>query len=201
MRPASFIAASLCATLALVASGEAPAAPQAAVAVATEPGRGIAVAAVEVNATVVALDKATRGITLALPDGSQSSITAGPEVRNYDQIAVGDVVTARYLETLELRLLKGQQAPVQRQDSVGGARAEPGEKPAGAVGVEVHAIGDVIATDAATQTITVKGPQRTVELTLQDPEQFKLVEVGDQIEGTYTQAVAVQVQKAGSPAN
>jgi hypothetical protein len=195
MRLLSSIAAGLCASIAFAAQAQAPA-PTGAVAVATEPGRGIAVATVEVTATVAALDKATRGITLALPDGSKSTITAGPEVQNYDQIAVGDVVKAQYIETLELQLLKGHTTEAQRQDTLVGARAEPGDKPGAAVGLEVHAIGDVIAVDAATQTITVKGPQRTVELTLQDPEQFKLVEVGDQIEGTYTQALAVAVQKA-----
>jgi hypothetical protein len=196
MRIVISIAASLCATLALVAEAQAPAAPQGAVAVATEPGAAIAVATVEVTATVAALDKATRGITLELSDGTKAAVTAGPEVQNFDQIEVGDTVMARYLETLELRLLKGQQAEVRRTETLAGGRAEPGQRPAGAVGLEVHAIGNVTALDAATQTITVEGPQRTVELTLQDPEQFKLVEVGDQIEATYTQALAVQVQKA-----
>jgi hypothetical protein len=195
MRIVTSIAASLCATLALVAEAQTPAAAQGAVAVAAEPGAAIAVATVEVTATVAALDKASRGITLELSDGTRSTVTAGPEVQNFDQIEVGDTVTARYLETLELRLLKGQQAEVQRTETLAGGRAEPGQRPAGAVGLEVHAIGNVTALDAATQTITVEGPQRTVELTLQDPEQFKLVEVGDQIEATYTQALAVQVQK------
>ncbi len=196
MRIVSSIAASLCATLALVAEAQAPSAPQGAVAIATEPGAAIAMATVEVTAKVAGLDQATRGITLELPDGNRATITAGPEVQNFDQIEVGDTVAARYIETLELRLLKGQQAEVQRTETVAGGRAEPGQRPAGAIGLEVHAIGNVTAVDAAAQTITVEGPQRTVELTIQDPEQFKLVEVGDQIEATYTQALAVQLQKA-----
>lgn len=199
MRIMISVAASLCAALTLVAEAQTPAAPQGAIAVAAEPGAAVAVATVEVTATVAALDKATRGITLELSDGTKAAVTAGPEVQNFDQIEVGDTVTARYLETLELRLLKGQQAEVQRTETLAGGRAEPGQRPAGAVGLEVHAIGNVTAVDAATQTITVEGPQRTVELTLQDPEQFKLVEVGDQIEATYTQALAVQVQKTEAP--
>jgi len=55
-------------------------------------------------------------------------------------------------------------------------------------------VGNVIAVDAATQTITLQGPERTVELALQDPEQFKLVEVGDQVEATYVQLLALAVE-------
>ena len=61
-------------------------------------------------------------------------------------------------------------------------------------------VGDVIKLDAATQTITVKGPERTVELKARDPEQFKLVAVGDQIQATFTEAVAVAVTPAAKPA-
>jgi hypothetical protein len=39
----------------------------------------------------------------------------------------------------------------------------------------VTAVGDVTKVDAATQIIAVKGPQRTVELKVRDPEQFKLI--------------------------
>jgi Cu/Ag efflux protein CusF len=60
----------------------------------------------------------------------------------------------------------------------------------------VTAVGDVTKVDAAAQTITVKGPQRTVELKVRDPEQFKLIKVGDQLEVTYTAAVALSVAPA-----
>jgi hypothetical protein len=198
MRTVTLLAAGLLASAALAAHAQAPDA-KGSVAVVTEPGKGLAVATVDISATVKAIDKATRAITLEAAEGKVATVTAGPEVRNFDQIAVGDVVSVHYLETLELRLLKGQQAPVQRQDTAAGAAAKPGDKPAGGVAREVHAIGNVVAVDAATQTITVEGPQRTVDLKLQDPEQFKLVAVGDQVEGTYTQALAVQVQQAAQP--
>jgi ASC-1-like (ASCH) protein len=48
--------------------------------------------------------------------------------------------------------------------------------------------------------VTVKGPQRTVELKVRDPEQLKLVAVGDQIQATFTEALAVAVTPASKPA-
>ena len=44
--------------------------------------------------------------------------------------------------------------------------------------------------------MTLKGPQRTVDLVVKDPEQFKLIAKGDQVEATYTQALALAVEPA-----
>jgi hypothetical protein len=42
----------------------------------------------------------------------------------------------------------------------------------------------------------LRGPKRTVDLRVRDPKQIKLVKVGDQVEATYTEAVAVSVEPA-----
>ena len=54
--------------------------------VASEPGKAAAVAAVEVVATVVAIEKATRTVTIRGPEGKAVDIVAGDEVKNFDQI-------------------------------------------------------------------------------------------------------------------
>src|SRR5689334_10819583 len=48
------------------------------------------------NATVTAVDKADRVVTLRGDDGREQTIKCGPEVRNFDQIEVGDRVAAQY---------------------------------------------------------------------------------------------------------
>jgi Cu/Ag efflux protein CusF len=163
---------------------------------ATAPGKGVAAAIVEMTATVQAIDKASRTITLKGPKGGVVDITAGPEVKNFDQIKVGDQVVARYVEALTLELKKGGKAPVARTERDAGAAAKAGEKPAAGVGRQVQVIANVVALDPATQTVTLRGPQRTVNLKVRDPEQFKLVKVGDQVEATYTEALAVAVEPA-----
>jgi Cu/Ag efflux protein CusF len=42
----------------------------------------------------------------------------------------------------------------------------------------------------------LKGPNRTVDLTVNDPAQLALIKVGDKINAVYTQAVAVDVKPA-----
>jgi hypothetical protein len=154
---------------------------------------------VEVSAIITAIDKATRAITLKGPKG-EVTVVAGPEVRNFDQLKVGDTVNMKYVESLALELKKGGGMKVEKTEKAGAVGAKPGETPAGVVGRQVTVVGDVIALDAATQTITVKGPNRTVNLKSRDPEQFKLIAVGDQIQATYTEAIAVAVTPVAKPA-
>ncbi len=116
--------------------------------------------------------------------------------RNFDQLKVGDVVDMRYRETLAVELKKGGGMKVEKTEKAGAVGAKPGETPAGVVGRQVTVVGDVMRVDAATQTVTVKGPQRTVDLKVRDPEQFKLIAVGDQIQATYTEALALAVTPA-----
>jgi hypothetical protein len=162
----------------------------------SSPGKVGVAQTVDVSATITAIDKSSRTITLRGPKGDQVKVDAGPEIKNFDQLKVGDVVDMRYRESLALELKKGGGLKVEKTEKAGAMGAKPGETPAGVVGRQVSVVGDVIKLDAATQTVTVKGPQRTVELKVRDPEQFKLIAVGDQIQATYTEALALAVTPA-----
>jgi hypothetical protein len=169
---------------------------QTAESVASAPGRGEAVRTVRVSATVTAIDKATRTLTLRGADGKEFPLVAGPDVRNFDQIAVGNEVVVGFLEALAIELKKGGGAKVERVDSSAGGRAEAGAQPGAVAARKVTATGDVIALDAATQTATLRGPNRTVTLRVPDPKQFQMIAVGDQMQITYTEALAVSVEPA-----
>lgn len=166
----------------------------------SSPGKVGVAQTVEVAATITAIDKATRGITLKGPKGDEVTIVAGPEVKNFAQLKVGDTVNMKFYESLALELKKGGGLKVEKTEKAGAVGAKPGETPAGVAGRQVTVVGDVIALDAATQTVTVKGPQQTVNLKARDPEQFKLIAVGDQIQATYTEAIAVAVTPVAKPA-
>lgn len=170
------------------------------VVVASKPGAAGIAQTVEFSASITAIDKASRTITLKGPKGDEVKVVAGPEVKNFDQLKVGDTVQTKYLESLVLELKKGGGLPVVKTEQSGVASAKPGEKPAAVGGRQVKVVGNVTKVDAASQTVTVKGPERTVDLKVRNPEQFKLIAVGDQIEATYTEAMAVSVTPAAKPA-
>src|SRR5215470_4462186 len=60
----------------------------------------------QAQATVQALDPATREVTLNGPKG-QFSVVAGPEVKNLDKVQVGDKVTVSYYEGIAAQMAKG----------------------------------------------------------------------------------------------
>ena len=175
--------------------------PAAGMVAASGPGAAAIVGAVEISAQVVGIDKATRTLTLKGPKGKAVDVVASDDVKNFDQIKVGDLVVARYAQalTLELRKTKGPAgAPVVREEA---AKAKAGAQPAVAGARQVTAIADVVAVDPKASTITLKGPRgNEVTLNVQNPEQFKVVKKGDQIEVTYTEAVALSVETAKKPA-
>jgi hypothetical protein len=165
---------------------------------ATAPGKAAVAETVKITAAITAIDKATRDVTLKGPQGNEVTLSAGPDVKNFDKLKVGDQVDVQFVQALTLELKKGGGLVVARTEQKGAVAAKPGEKPAGAIGRQVTVVADVVAVDAAKQTITLKGPQRTVDLRIPDPEQFKRVAKGDQVEATYTQAVAMAVEPAAA---
>ncbi len=193
----SILSASLLAAAALPAFAQNnPPAPQGAVLAAPAPGTATIAAAATVSATVTAIDKTTRQVTLKGPKGNLNTVTAGADVRNFDQIKVGDVVTVRYMEALTLTLKKDGKELRSMTETPAAARAPAGERPAGVVANQTEVTANVIALDAKTQTVTLRGPNRTVELKVPDAGQFKLIKVGDQIQATYTEALALSVEPA-----
>ncbi|MBV9192148.1 MAG: hypothetical protein JOZ85_16825 [Betaproteobacteria bacterium] len=148
-------------------------------------GKAQALKTDEVKAQVVSLDRLTRAITLKGPKGTVVDMIAGPEVKNFEQLKVGDFVTVRYFQSLALELGKPGQAGTSY-----------GERPT-ARGREVRAIAKVTAIDESAKTVSLKGPRgNTVTLDVRNPEHFKVLKVGDDVLVTYTEAVAFSVTPA-----
>ena len=166
----------------------------------SSPGKGTAERVAKITAEVQAVDAANRTVTLKGPRGKIVTLPVGPEVKNFDQIKAGDFVVVRYYEALTLELKKGGTAMRERTERDAADRAKPGERPAAAGARQVQVVADVIAVDPKTQTVTLRGPNRVVDLKVRDPKQFKLVKVGDQVEATYTEAAAISVEPAKKPA-
>jgi len=175
--------------------------PQVSGAVATEPGKGKAVAIVSADATVDKVDKATRTVTLKLANGQTRSIVAGEEVRNFDQIKAGDKLKVKYVEALTIELKKEGKAVVGRTESASLDRAKPGAKPGGVAKREITVVADVVAVDEKAKKVSVKNAKgEIIDLDVKDPEQLKLVKKGDQIQATYTEALAIAMEPAAAAA-
>ena len=146
------------------------------------------------EATVTAVDHSQRRVTLKEKDGSESTIEVGDAVKNFDQVQVGDVVRITQTQTVAWQLRKtGEAAPgasVQESASV----AKPGEKPAMQQGRTVNVRATITAIDRAKGTVTLRGPEGTLQtVKAADPNNLKKVAVGDLVDISYTESVAVAV--------
>ncbi|MEH6355173.1 MAG: hypothetical protein V7760_04005 [Marinobacter sp.] len=155
---------------------------------------------VTASAIVKGIEKATRTLMLELSGGDVLEVAAGERIRNFDQISLNDEVIVEYTQSLSLTLQKVRSDDTDISVGVAAARAEPGMKPAGGAGQIVQAFADVVAVSPGKSTITLKGPQgRIFELLVNNPDHFKVVNAGDQVLVTYTEAVAVSVEPANQP--
>ena len=161
-------------------------------------------AAMKATATVEAVDAATRLITLKGEKGNVISFTAGPEVKNFAQIAKGDIVTVEYMEAFAIGLKKAAAgAAPARTDSEVMKTAKPGDKPAAVAARTINVTAKVEAIDTKASMVTLKGPKQTVELKVKDPKVLAAVKVGDMVEAAYVEAVGIKVEKpekAAAPA-
>ena len=191
------VIATLLGTLALSAAAQpASGAATGQLMVEKSPGKATVAQTRKVTATVEAIDVAQRQVTLKGPGGHVLPLTVGPEVRNLEQVKVGDKVVVAYVEALSLTLKKDGKELRSATAASDSARAPVGDKPGGAVGEQVKVVADVTAVNRKTGMVSLHGPKQTVDLHVEDPEVLKQIKVGDQVEAVYTQALALSVTAA-----
>jgi hypothetical protein len=172
-------------------------APQGTIVGATAPGKGALGESVQLQGKVKSIDKKERVVVVVGPQGNEVVFNLGEDVRNFDQIKVGDLVTLTYAQAVAIELRKVKNTGIrERDESVQTARAEAGQKPAVAIKKTVRMIADVVAVNPLAQTVTLRGAKHTVELAVKDPAQLKDIKVGNQVEALYVDAVALQVLAA-----
>ena len=150
--------------------------------------------AVEIQGRVKSIDRKTRTVVIKGANGNTLSIEAGKDVVNFNQIRLGDYVTLRYYQAAALNLKKVDNNGVRKRvEYVTTSRAAPGEKPSATVTDNVEVIATVVAIDTKANTVTIEGVKRRIQLVVKDPALLQSLKVGDQIQVTYTESVAVSV--------
>ena len=153
----------------------------------------------EVTATVDAIDLATRTVTVTDGAGNEYVVEAGPEVRNLAQVKVGDEVVVSYYSALAAELKKPGESDHTVHAEAAAGRAPEGERPAAAAGKQVTMTIVIESVDAAENTVTFTGPNglRTVLVETPAGQEFiKQLKKGDEVEVTYTEALAISVEPA-----
>lgn len=151
----------------------------------------------EFKATVTAVEKEQRLLSLQGEGGRAMTIYVGPEVRNFEQINVGDKVVASYQEAFAAAVTRPDQAVKQADFDVASQSAKPGEAPHAEVAASMIVTVTIDAVDTQSNTLTFRrdGMVRTVHVEDEGARKFiKGLKQGDLVTVTYTEALAISVR-------
>ena len=151
---------------------------------------------VVVTAQVEAINHETREVTLRGPEGNIVSFVASEEARNLDQVQVGDTVIAEYKQDLSIEVVAGDGTAPGAGELSAMTRTAEGEMP-GLAAVNTTVVSATVEEiNLEANTFKLKGPNGAVnEYVARDPENLKKAAVGDLVVITYTEAIAIAVQK------
>ena len=168
--------------------------PQAVVAVETAPGVLKVAEGVQFQGKFKSSDPKTRQVVIVGPNGNEFKTVLGDEVKNFNQIKVGDIVTLTHVEILVADIKKPSKVEIrERVETEKAVRAKLGDKPAAAIERQVSIVADVTAVDDRKGTLTIRGATRTLDIKVKDPKVLKGVKVGTQIEAMVTEIIAIEV--------
>ena len=168
--------------------------PQAVVAVEAAPGVLKVAEGVQVQGKFKSVDQKTRQVVIVGPNGNEFKTTLGSEVKNFNQIKVGDIVTLTHVEIFVADIKKPSKVEIrERVETEKAVTAKLGDKPAAAIERQVAIVADVTAVDEKKGTLTVRGATRTLDIKVKDPKVLKGIKVGTQIETVVTEIIAIEV--------
>ncbi|MBE9549098.1 MAG: hypothetical protein IMF09_06775 [Proteobacteria bacterium] len=151
------------------------------------------------TATIEAINHETREVSLRGEGGKLIEIVASEDVRNLNQVKVGDTLEVEYIQSMSIQVFAATNTEAGAAGIQAGARSEAGEMP-GVAALDTLIISAVVEEiNLEANTFKLKGPDGEVsEFTARDPENLKKAAVGDLVIITLTEAMAITVQpKAG----
>jgi hypothetical protein len=120
----------------------------------------------------------------------------GPEVRNFDQMKVGDLVKTTYAQSVAIWVRKATEKPAAAE--VQTVKVAPkGDMPHATLTKTTEITSTVEGIDYKKRTVTLKGPEGNVTTYPVDKRVKRLneVKVGDEVVLRVTEAFAIKVER------
>jgi hypothetical protein len=144
--------------------------------------------------TIAAIDQDNRVVTLENKDGVSSDIYCGPEVQRFNELKVGDKVTFRYYESLVTAI--SQPGTAKPDDSVA-VTGTSGNLPGGTIARQRTARVTIETIDPNVPSVTIRTASgNKMSFKVDDKKNLEGYKAGDQVDITYTRALAVSVEPA-----
>lgn len=158
------------------------------------PEGAIIVDTMSMTAKVGAIDAMKRKVTLVNSKGHKTTYKCGPEVVNFDQIAIGDEVKVTVTEQAAIYVGAGD--PPSEAAGAGVALAPVGAKPGGVMVDTARETAEVVAVDAKKHKVTLEfSDGSTKKVKVGKKVNLASVQVGDNVTVQLSEGLAISVQK------
>lgn len=153
---------------------------------------------VEMKGTITAINNETRVVTIMGSKGELHTVTAGEEVKRFNDIEVGDVVTFSFYKYLKAEFreptaeeLKNPLVIATEEDE-----AKANMKPGAVVGAIVQAVVTIQVINLPFMYVNIVGPNGNfTSIQMKDKELIQKLHVGQVVILTYAEAMALTLEK------
>jgi len=147
-----------------------------------------------VTATVEAIERGSREVTVKKPDGQYEVFYAPDTMKRFDTLKIGDKITATYYENLILRLKQpGEKANEKDEAAV---VQSVGGRSGATISHQQTIIATITAIDQKIPSITFSGPNNWIYSSrVEDKKALAKVKVGDKVELTWTEAMLLSLDE------
>ena len=150
---------------------------------------------VTVTATVESIDRTARSITFKDQEGNVGTVFAGPEVKRFDELKVGDKGTFTYKASVVVKVQKPGEPAVPAASGQAVVERSTGAKPGAKITRPQSATVLIKAIDPKVPAMTVQTEDgRTVSFDVEDKGLLTNFKAGDRVQITYTEALMINVQ-------
>lgn len=146
---------------------------------------------------VASIQAEQREVVLRDENGELTTCVCGSDIRNFDQLRVGDRVEVTLAEELAIVLIKDELAPAAGQATVL-VRSPAGAKPGGQVVNTAGFVAQVEAVDISKRLVTLQMPDgRNKTVKVGDSVSLANVQRGDTVGVRLTEALMITVSEPG----
>jgi hypothetical protein len=153
---------------------------------------------VDIEASVESINFRSREITLKGPKGYLLTLIASENVERFDEIMIGDSVSAEYRTFMraEFREPTAEEKATPFIMLAEASKAAAEVDPASEIGAVVRAVVEVVDIDTQEKRVSIKGPRGNfMILPVEDDEVLNMLEVGELVVMTYGEALAISLNK------
>ena len=147
------------------------------------------------TATIEAIDKTTRMVTLKGPESTSFDVKAPDEMEGFDRLKVGDVVSATYFAAVAVNLRKPG-APATPDAPPTTVTERKDRTPGSVTRRDQTFTGKVDSVDVKASSLVVRQRNgRVIPLTVSDAAQLRNLRTGDDVEVRYYESLLIKVER------